>query len=78
MYKIFLIFWMTFGLGYILMCMGFILRGLKSKRLARLEHKLANNLKITQERIWNGVTRDVGYLRRILNELYLVNFKVKI
>ncbi|XP_026464332.1 LOW QUALITY PROTEIN: open rectifier potassium channel protein 1-like [Ctenocephalides felis] len=75
MYKIFLIFWMTFGLGYILMCMGFILRGLKSKRLARLEHKLANNLKITQERIWNGVTRDVGYLRRILNELYLVNFK---
>lgn len=51
-------------------------RGMRSKRIARLEHQLSENIKTTQHRIWNGVTKDVGYLRRILNELYLIKFKV--
>lgn len=49
---------------------------MRSKRISRLENQLAENLKATQSRIWNGVTKDVGYLRRILNEIYLMRFKV--
>lgn len=51
-------------------------RGMRSKRLTRLEHQLSENIKATQQRIWQGVTKDVGYLRRILNEVYLMKFKV--
>lgn len=54
----------------------FTCRGLRSKHLTRLEHQLADNIKATQSRIWNGVTKDVGYLRRILNEVYIMKFKV--
>lgn len=51
-------------------------RGLRSKRIKRIEHNLALNLKTTQKKIWNGVTKDVGYLRNILNEVYFLKFKV--
>lgn len=56
---------------------AFTCRGLRSKHLTRLEHQLADNIKATQSRIWNGVTKDVGYLRRILNEVYVMKFKVR-
>lgn len=49
---------------------------MRSKRITRLEHQLSGNIKATQHRIWQGVTKDVGYLRRILNELYMMKFKV--
>lgn len=75
-YKIFLIVWITFGLGYLVMVIGFLTQGLRSKRMKNLEHKLAQNLKVTQSKIWNGVTKDVSYLRKILNEVYLMRFKV--
>lgn len=52
-------------------------RGLQSKKLAYLEQQLSSNLKATQNRIWTGVTKDVGYLRRLLNELYILKVKVK-
>lgn len=51
-------------------------RGLQSKKLAYLEQQLSSNLKATQNRIWSGVTKDVGYLRRMLNELYILKVKV--
>jgi len=51
-------------------------RGLQSKKLAYLEQQLSSNLKATQNRIWTGVTKDVGYLRRMLNELYILKVKV--
>lgn len=51
---------------------------MRSKRVARLEHQLSENIKATQNRIWQGVTKDVGYLRRILNEVYLMKFKVSL
>lgn len=53
-----------------------IFRGLRSKRIKRIEHNLAINFKETQKKIWNGVTKDVGYLRNILNEVYFLKFKV--
>jgi hypothetical protein len=35
------------------------------------------NIKETQKKIWNGVTKDVGYIRKILNEVYFLKFKVR-
>ncbi|XP_020713771.1 open rectifier potassium channel protein 1 isoform X1 [Ceratitis capitata] len=74
-YEIFVIFWFIFALGYLVMIMGFITRGLQSKKLRRLEQQLSTNIKTTQNRIWSGVTKDVGHLRRILNELYILRVK---
>ncbi|KAM7347804.1 open rectifier K[+] channel 1 isoform 1-T2 [Cochliomyia hominivorax] len=74
-YQIFVIVWFIFSLGYLLMIMTFITRGLQSKKLSQLEQQLSSNIKATQHRIWSGVTKDVGYLRRILNELYIMKFK---
>ncbi|XP_016978662.1 open rectifier potassium channel protein 1 isoform X1 [Drosophila rhopaloa] len=74
-YQIFVIVWFIFSLGYLVMIMTFITRGLQSKKLAHLEQQLSSNLKATQNRIWTGVTKDVGYLRRMLNELYILKVK---
>lgn len=38
---------------------------------------LAINVMETQQRVWNGVTKDISYLRKILNEVYMLKFKVK-
>ncbi|XP_012224441.1 uncharacterized protein Ork1 isoform X2 [Linepithema humile] len=75
MYQIFLIFWISFGLGYIVMIMTFIARGMRSKKIIRLEHKLAMNLKHTQSKIWNEFNKEVDYLRRVFNELQLSKVK---
>nr|CAD7260803.1 unnamed protein product [Timema shepardi] len=74
-YKIFLIVWILFGLGYLVMILGFITRAMRSKRITRLEHKLAANIKMTQSKIAHGFAKDVTYLRRVLNELYLLKLK---
>lgn len=55
-----------------------VVRGLRSKHLTRLEKQLSDNIKSTQSRIWQGVTKDVSYLRRILNEVYMMKFRVNI
>ncbi|XP_014474532.1 PREDICTED: open rectifier potassium channel protein 1 [Dinoponera quadriceps] len=75
MYKTFLICWISFGLGYIVMIMTFIARGMRSKKITRLEHRLAMNLKHTQSRIWNEFNKEVNYLRRVFNELQLSKVK---
>lgn len=76
MYKSFLIVWISFGLGYVVMIMAFITRGMRSKRIVRLEHKLAMNFKQTQSKIWSEFNKEVGYLRRVFNELQLSKVKV--
>ncbi|GAB0094942.1 open rectifier potassium channel protein 1 [Sergentomyia squamirostris] len=75
LYEVFVIFWFVFGLGYILMIMGFLVKAYQSRRVKQLEHKLAASLKETQHRVWSGVTKDIGFLRKILNELHMLNFK---
>lgn len=77
-YESMLIIWIFFGLGFLIMILGFITRGMRSKKVARLEHKLAMNLKMTQNKLWHGLTKDVGYLRRVLNEMYLQKLRVSI
>ncbi|XP_055695538.1 open rectifier potassium channel protein 1 [Lutzomyia longipalpis] len=75
LYEVFVIFWFVFGLGYVLMIMGFLVKAYQSRRVKQLEHKLALSLKETQSRVWNGVTKDIGFLRKMLNELHMLNFK---
>lgn len=58
------------------MLIGFIARGMQHKKIARFEKQLADNIKLTHNRIWNGVSKDVGYLRRILNEIYIMRVRV--
>lgn len=76
-YQIFVFVWFVFGLCYILMLIGFIARGMQSKKISRFEKQLAENIKLTHNRIWNGVSKDVGYLRRILNEIYIMRVRVR-
>ncbi|XP_034946988.1 open rectifier potassium channel protein 1 isoform X2 [Chelonus insularis] len=75
LYKSFLIAWISFGLGYIVMIMTFITRGMRSKKIVRLEHKLAMNLKQTQHKILSEFNKEVSYLRRVFNELQLSKVK---
>ncbi|XP_076641692.1 open rectifier K[+] channel 1 isoform X2 [Halictus rubicundus] len=75
LYKTFLICWISFGLGYIVMIMTFIARGMRSKKITRIEHKLAINLKHTQSKIWNEFNKEIDYLRRVFNELQLSKVK---
>lgn len=66
-----------FGLGYLVMILGFISRAMRCKKVAYLERKLAQNLKQTHMKILNEFSRDVSYVRRLLNEMYLLKFKVR-
>lgn len=75
-YEIFVLIWFIFGLCYILMLIGFIARGMQSKKIREFEKQLAENIKLTHNRIWSGVSKDVGYLRRILNEIYIMRVRV--
>lgn len=58
------------------MLIGFIARGMQHKKISRFEKQLAENIKLTHNRIWNEVSKDVGYLRRILNEVYIMRVRV--
>lgn len=49
---------------------------MQSKKIARLEQQLTENIKLTHNRIWQEVSKDVGYLRRILNEVYIMRLRV--
>lgn len=71
-----MIIWFVFGLCYILMLIGFLARGMQSKRIKRIENLLAEQIKLTHNRIWSGVSKDMGFLRRILNEIYIMRVKV--
>nr|XP_050848064.1 open rectifier potassium channel protein 1 isoform X1 [Vespula vulgaris]XP_050848065.1 open rectifier potassium channel protein 1 isoform X1 [Vespula vulgaris]XP_050848066.1 open rectifier potassium channel protein 1 isoform X1 [Vespula vulgaris]XP_050848067.1 open rectifier potassium channel protein 1 isoform X1 [Vespula vulgaris]XP_050848069.1 open rectifier potassium channel protein 1 isoform X1 [Vespula vulgaris] len=75
MYKTFLICWISFGLGYIVMIMTFIAQGMRSKKIIRIEHKLAMNLKHTQSKIWNEFNKEINYFRRVFNELQFSKVK---
>ncbi|KAG8229970.1 hypothetical protein J437_LFUL008543 [Ladona fulva] len=73
-YQVLIIWWIVFGLGYLIMILGFITRAMRSKRMLDLERKMAQKIKRTQSKLWRGM-RDMGYLRRLLNEVYLLKFR---
>lgn len=37
--------------------------------MLQLEHQLSLGLKDAQKKIFNGVTHDINYLRKVLNEI---------
>ncbi|XP_071441707.1 open rectifier potassium channel protein 1 [Hetaerina americana] len=73
-YQVLIVWWIVFGLGYLIMILGFITRAMRSKRMLDLEKRMAHKIKRTQSKLWRGM-RDMGYLRRLLNEVYLLKFK---
>ncbi|XP_018900006.2 uncharacterized protein Ork1 isoform X1 [Bemisia tabaci] len=75
LYKVALVVWIMFGLGYLVMILGFISRAMRSKKLARLEHRLTHNIKLARSKLWHELTEEIAYVRRTLNEMYLLKFK---
>nr|XP_022918194.1 open rectifier potassium channel protein 1-like isoform X1 [Onthophagus taurus] len=67
-YKIFLLVWIIIGLGYGLMVLGFISRGLRSKKIRAIEHALAMNIKKTPHKIRSE-------LRSLVHEFLLLKVK---
>ncbi|KAJ0176217.1 hypothetical protein K1T71_008391 [Dendrolimus kikuchii] len=74
-YQIFLIVWITFGLGYIVMLLGFITSWMRSERIHKIEQKFACQFKATQNRILHGFTKDLSAIRKIINEANLIKIK---
>ena len=77
LYRVMTLIWIMFGLSYLMMIFGFITAFLRSKKVEHIERKLANNIKHTQSKLWSTVTREVNYLRHILNEVYVMTLEVK-
>ena len=76
MYRVMVLIWILFGIGYVLMIIGFLTAIIRSKLAARIKRKLANNIKLSQSKLCSSIMRDVHQLRRILNEMYLMTLKV--
>lgn len=75
-YDIFVLIWLMFGLTYFLMLITLIAKGMQSKRMARLNEKLTKNILSTHNRIWHGVMNDVGFMRNLLTEAYVMKAEV--
>ncbi|XP_044749301.1 open rectifier potassium channel protein 1 isoform X2 [Coccinella septempunctata] len=67
-YQVFLLVWIIGGLGYVVMILNFIGKGMRSKKLQELEHKIAYNIMKTPTRIRQE-------LRSILAEFLMVRVK---
>ncbi|GAB6026112.1 Potassium channel sub K member 10 [Chamberlinius hualienensis] len=63
MYKILLMIWIIFGLGYLSMILNFIAKAMKSKHVKKLERAFTKNLKQTQE----AFAKEVEYLVKSMN-----------
>lgn len=55
-----------------------LFRAYKSKRMMQLEHHLSLGIKDAQTRIWSGVTHDINYLRKIMNEISFARVQVSL
>lgn len=73
-YKLLLVCWVIFGLGYLIMLLSFVARAMQAKKIVRLEEKFL--AQITHSKIWHGFVKDVGYVRRLINEMYFDKVKV--
>ncbi|CAL8111187.1 unnamed protein product [Orchesella dallaii] len=71
LYKAFIIIWITFGLGYLIMILGFIAKGLKSKKVRGVLEKRLTGIRNTKEKL----SKDIEYMTRIVNELYMMKVK---
>lgn len=49
---------------------------MKSKRVAKWEHKISQNIKATEHLVRQEVSKDLNFLRRLLNEVNFMKVKV--
>jgi len=63
-----IIIWIVFGLGYLVMILGFITKGITSKKVRVVIGRRLNKIRITKEKL----SRDVEYIRKVVNEIYLM------
>ena len=75
-YKILLITWIMFGLGYLLMILGFIQKLIKSDRLHKLPGGAAKALVSAGYKLGTGINKEVSDLRKLVNTIHLNKLKV--
>ncbi|XP_042894140.1 uncharacterized protein LOC122267977 isoform X2 [Penaeus japonicus] len=68
-YKIVMVVWIVFGLGYIVMIITFIQKALKSKKIHRVEQKVARTLKKQAAKIHQNLQTDLKRLREVVTAL---------
>ena len=74
-YKIMVVCWIIFGLGYLLMILGYISKAYRSKKVRRMERKIRRRLRGASEKI-SRVSREAKDIKRLANALNLVVVKV--
>ncbi|CAG0878659.1 unnamed protein product [Darwinula stevensoni] len=73
-YKIMVVCWIIFGLGYLLMILGYISKAYRSKKVRRMERKIRRRLRGASEKI-GRVSREAKDIKRLANALNLVVVK---
>ncbi|XP_042855277.1 open rectifier potassium channel protein 1-like isoform X2 [Penaeus japonicus] len=72
-YKIVMVVWIVFGLGYIVMIITFIQKALKSKKIHKIEQKLARTLKRQAAKIHHNLHTDLKRLREVVTALSVLS-----
>ncbi|XP_037788183.1 uncharacterized protein LOC119583662 [Penaeus monodon] len=72
-YKILMVVWIVFGLGYIVMIITFIQKALKSKKIHRVEQKIARTLKRQAAKIHQNLHTDLKRLREVVTALSVLD-----
>jgi len=71
LYRSFVVVWIFFGLGYLLMVINIITRGLRSGPVLTLEKKMASRIRATRHRM----AKDAKLLHNLVNEIRVLNIK---
>lgn len=72
LYRSFIVVWIFFGLGYLVMVINIITRGLRSRPVLTLEKKMASRIRATRRRL----AKDAKLLHNLVNEIRILNIKV--
>ncbi|KAG5892028.1 hypothetical protein JTB14_029658 [Gonioctena quinquepunctata] len=67
-YQLFLLIWVIGGIGYVVMVIGFITQGMRSKKMKKIEKLLSENIKRTPQKIRHE-------LRTLLHEFLFMRVK---
>ena len=72
-YRLAILVWIFFGLGYLVMVINIITKGFRSRPVITLEKKMAARLRGARTRL----VRDAVLLRQLVNEITVMKIKVK-
>ncbi|XP_076063209.1 uncharacterized protein LOC143038106 isoform X3 [Oratosquilla oratoria] len=74
-YKISIVVWIIFGLGYLVMIIGFIQKAIKSKKVKTVERKFARALRRQANKFNQNLPRELKLMRKLLNAITLMQMK---